>query len=399
MQNSTANSAAADASFAVNGDRMREVMGNYPTGVVIVTGTQEDGEKISLVIGSFSSVSLDPPLVSYMPMKTSRTFEKLRALETFAVNILAHDQEDVCRMFATNDPERWEKVGWRPSPSGAPILDGVVGWIDCGYHEIVEAGDHWIVLGAVHSLAAERDSLPLLFFQRGYGKFSPASLVMQPGSMIEAVRIAEAAREEIEALSHKYRAECTVLAAMGNEAVQVAVANASHSGPQAQLGMRLPFLPPLGTVFVDEPGGPSEEEWLRQMGPVDESVTEDMRARLNRARERGWSIALLGDRELDGLEKLLGHYDDENRTLNKGREIAANLAKSAEFHECETIEESATYDVLTLAAPVRDADGNVVIALRLTLLPTGATGAQVLQWKDELIAACKRVEARLQSAA
>ncbi|MBO0843178.1 MAG: flavin reductase family protein, partial [Nocardioides sp.] len=181
--------------------KLREVLGHYPTGVVVVTALDADGAPVGMTIGSFSSVSLDPALITYLPMKSSRTFARIRDAKTFCVNILAGDQEDMCRRFASG-PRSFDEVGWRPAAGGAPILSDAVGWIECTTYDIREAGDHYLVLGEVTALDVARPVQPLLFFQGGYGRFAPRSLVTLPErDLIAAVRLAESGRDELDALA------------------------------------------------------------------------------------------------------------------------------------------------------------------------------------------------------
>ena len=107
----------------IDGTRFREVLGSYPTGVAIVTCTDEQGRPAGMVIGTFTSVSLDPPLIGYLPMKTSRTFARMRGSPTFCVNILAADQESVCQHFASAAEDKFAGLAWHPSPAGNPVTD------------------------------------------------------------------------------------------------------------------------------------------------------------------------------------------------------------------------------------------------------------------------------------
>ena len=88
------------------------------------------------------------------------------------MNILAEAQEDVCRRFATKGDDKFLGLGWRPAASGAPLLDGVLAWIDCDIESVTDAGDHFCVLGRVRDLAVAHDGAPLLFFRGGYGRFA-----------------------------------------------------------------------------------------------------------------------------------------------------------------------------------------------------------------------------------
>jgi flavin reductase (DIM6/NTAB) family NADH-FMN oxidoreductase RutF len=151
----------------------RRVLRHFPTGVVIVTA-MSDGGPAGLSVGSFMSVSLDPQLVAVLPAKTSTSWPKIAAVGSFCINILAASQQELCRRFAVSGGDKFAGVPWRPAPSGAPILDGALAWIDCEHERSVEAGDHLIVLGQVRVLDidTEQTPTPLIFFQGGYGTFA-----------------------------------------------------------------------------------------------------------------------------------------------------------------------------------------------------------------------------------
>jgi flavin reductase (DIM6/NTAB) family NADH-FMN oxidoreductase RutF len=159
----------------------REVLGQYPTGVSVITGIDGGGKPTGLVVGSFTSVSLDPPLIAFLPDKSSSSWPKIAASRHFCVNILARGQEDICRSFAAKGGDKFAGVGWRPGASGSPIIDDVAAWIDCELEVIHDAGDHEIIIGRVLELDAEKATEPLIFFRGGYGSFAPSSTVPPPG--------------------------------------------------------------------------------------------------------------------------------------------------------------------------------------------------------------------------
>jgi flavin reductase (DIM6/NTAB) family NADH-FMN oxidoreductase RutF len=151
----------------------RQVLGHFPTGVVIVTAMSDDGPA-GLSVGSFMSVSLDPQLVAVLPAKTSTSWPKIAAASSFCINILAASQQELSRRFAVSGGDKFAGVPWHPAPSGAPVLDGALAWIDCEHERTVEAGDHLIVLGQVRvlDLDTSQSPEPLIFFQSGYGTFA-----------------------------------------------------------------------------------------------------------------------------------------------------------------------------------------------------------------------------------
>lgn len=159
-------------STATDPKTFRRVLGHYPTGVCVITAMQANGKPVGLTAGTFTSVSLDPPLVAFFPDRTSTSWPKIQEAGHFCVNILAEHQEPVCRAFASKGEDKFVGIPYRLSEKGRPILESVVAWIDCDLYAVHEAGDHFIVLGEVHALDVEQPHKPLLFFQGGFGQFS-----------------------------------------------------------------------------------------------------------------------------------------------------------------------------------------------------------------------------------
>ena len=152
----------------------RQVLGHFPTGVTIVTGMTDHGPA-GVTIGSFTSVSLDPPLVGFLPMESSLSWQAIRPTGKFCVNVLAADHGDLCWKFAKPpETERFNDVRWTAAPSGCPIIDGAVAWIDCTVEDVITMGDHLFVLGRVHDLDKwdGEEPRPLLFFRGKLGEFS-----------------------------------------------------------------------------------------------------------------------------------------------------------------------------------------------------------------------------------
>lgn len=152
--------------------RFRQVLGHFPTGVTVVTAATEDGP-VGLAIGSFASLSLDPPLVLFCAGRSSTTWPRIREAGAFCVNVLAEDQEDVCRVFAGRGTDKFAGIGWRPSLIGAPQIMGCLASLDCRIEDVHAGGDHDIVVGRVVDLQVHRRGGPLVFFRGGYGRFAP----------------------------------------------------------------------------------------------------------------------------------------------------------------------------------------------------------------------------------
>lgn len=141
----------------------RTVLGQLPTGVVVVTGG-EAAQPSGMVVGSFMSVSLEPPLVAVCPAKTSTSWPAIEAGGQFCANVLHRGQEALARVFARSGGDKFAGVDWRPAPAtGAPLLAGVAAWIDARIERTIEAGDHWLVLAEVLDLAVETPGGALVF--------------------------------------------------------------------------------------------------------------------------------------------------------------------------------------------------------------------------------------------
>lgn len=271
----------------------RQVLGQYPTGVCVVTAVEPDGSRVGFSVGSFTSVSLDPPLVAFFPDKRSGSWARIRECGSFCVNILSADQEDVCRRFASRGDDKFAGAAFRDAGSGAPILNGVVAWIDCDIETISEGGDHHIVVGRVRELEIENPSLPLLFFQGGYGRFTAHSLVAgnPRGALTEQLRQVDLVRTEMEQVAEDIPgARCAAAALVDDELVITASAGEQAArSPATLVGQRMAFMPPIGTAFAAWMEGPALDKWLAHL--PDDQTRADQRERLAAVRHRGFSVA------------------------------------------------------------------------------------------------------------
>lgn len=150
-------------------ERLREAFGIFPSGVVAVAA-DVDGRLIGLAASSFTSVSLDPPLVSFSIANTSKTWPDLRRAEHLGVTILAAHHGQVCRQLAGHVEQRFDDVDVTVSQDGAVTLDDGLARFDCTIHREVEAGDHTIVLLELHAVEQADTSLPLVFHRSGFGQ-------------------------------------------------------------------------------------------------------------------------------------------------------------------------------------------------------------------------------------
>ncbi|MEW2443692.1 flavin reductase family protein [Micromonospora marina] len=164
-----------DAAVPFTARDFRTTLGRFPTGVVVVAAVV-DSSPAGLAVNSFTSVSLDPPLVAFCVDRGSSTWPAIRRAGGFTVSILAAGQDDLCMTFASKGADRFAGVQWSAGSGGHPRIEGAVAWLDCSIHRVDEAGDHQIVLGEVHDLVLH-DRPSLLFHG---GRF--ADLVTRPSA-------------------------------------------------------------------------------------------------------------------------------------------------------------------------------------------------------------------------
>lgn len=148
----------------------RDTMGRFATGVTVVTVAHGDRLR-GMTANSFTSLSLDPPLLLVCVDHRASMHELFEEADAFAVNVLAADQQELSAFFATRG-EKTEPMGGQPfhtGPLGSPILEDVMAWMDCRIESRYQGGDHTIVVGRIEEMKVERpDSGPLLFFSGRY---------------------------------------------------------------------------------------------------------------------------------------------------------------------------------------------------------------------------------------
>lgn len=383
----------------------RDVMGHYPTGVVVVTAMIDDAP-VGMVVGTFSSVSLEPPLVSFMPMTTSATYAKLRSADSVCISVFAHDQLQACRTLASKDPEKFDKVPWTPSPTGAPMVDDAVAHIHGRIEREVEAGDHYITLVAVDDIAVNRPVTPLLFFQGGYGGFSATGLSAHVDeSLISAVRIAEAARPQLDRLAQRFG--CSAAALVQISCLDQTIGATSYGGTadaDERIGVRVPLIPPLGEAAVA--WSPEQvDRWVSRIFPPDEQVVSAYREAAERIRNQGYAISRV-DHDPQGYAKLgeaLSEYAGGELTPARDRAVRTAIAGAGHFFSGSISEADAAVELASVVVPVfapdEDDSRNSGLVLRLSQLPSGVDGTMVTEWIRAMQEAADQITQTLKTSA
>ncbi len=149
---------------------LRKALGGFLTGVTVVTTIDPQGLPRGMTANSFTSVSLDPPLVLICIGRTAASYDAFRQAKTFAISILGEDQRDVSGLFASKTADKFERSSWRREATGAPVINDALGWLDCSVHDQVAAGDHLILVGKVEGFGAN-EGAPLGFHGGRYVTF------------------------------------------------------------------------------------------------------------------------------------------------------------------------------------------------------------------------------------
>ena len=151
----------------------RHALGCYPTGVTIVTAVGPRKEIIGITANSFSSVSLDPPMVLFSLNLRAYSLAAFLSSHHFAVNVLSQEQAQLSNQFARALGEKWEGVDYITWDSGCPILKGALASFECKIRHTYRGGDHVILVGEVLRIIAEPEGDPLLFFRGAYRRIAP----------------------------------------------------------------------------------------------------------------------------------------------------------------------------------------------------------------------------------
>ena len=324
----------------------RRVMGQFPTGVTLITATDRE-EPVGMVVGSFASVSLEPPLVSFYPAKTSTTWPKIEAAGSFCVNVLGAEQEMLCRAFMAKNQDVFQENAWKKSKlTSAPALEDAIAWIDCRISSVADAGDHWLVTGEVLDMDIGRPGMPMLFFRGGYGRFDGASRVateLESGSRLRALN---AIRHGIESLATEFQAECVVAAIIRDEMVLLASAGEGQGiGLPTRVGERVPAKAPIGRSLLAWASDAEVQSWLQT---VDIEAREGIAHSLELIRQRGYSVTVAS--ETAQQDQLDSATPSLSSVLDPGEEWVAAEAPSV---------------ATSISVPVFDSEGRALFAIAL----------------------------------
>jgi flavin reductase (DIM6/NTAB) family NADH-FMN oxidoreductase RutF len=163
------------ASPASDSTALRRCVGAFVTGVTVITALGADGQAEGITANSFSSLSLDPPLIVWSLRLSSRSFNTYKNAARFAVNILAEDQVDISNRFASSGVDRFEGVTYKPGLGGVPLIDGCVSYLECSLEASYPGGDHVLFVGRVERIHTY-EGRPLAYGSGGYLSVQPLAV-------------------------------------------------------------------------------------------------------------------------------------------------------------------------------------------------------------------------------
>jgi flavin reductase (DIM6/NTAB) family NADH-FMN oxidoreductase RutF len=145
----------------------RKALGCFASGVTVVSGRDEQGAPVGVTVSAFSSVSLNPPLVLFCLDKRNKSLEAFRDAP-FAINVLREDQRQVSIQFASKGDDKWKGIEHTINADGVPLVDNSLAHLECVPHQVVDGGDHLIVIGRVVRLNQQTGGQPLVYFRGAY---------------------------------------------------------------------------------------------------------------------------------------------------------------------------------------------------------------------------------------
>jgi hypothetical protein len=338
--------------------------------------------------------------VSFLPMKSSLTFQRLQECSSLCINVLSGDQEGISQIIARRRENKLNGIDWYPSPSGDPILQESVAWVDVRLDATLAAGDHWIAMCRVVDLAVTNPVAPLIYFQGGYGTFIIPSLTARlDREIIGIAQQATVVRDELEELTRRIPCESSLLVALNRDEL-VAVASAVSTGVNqaAGLGERMPMVPPIGDTCVYDASPADQEYWLSKARKASEDFLAICRDRLTFCRENGYLLSFLPDDNEHAYESMseAAHLFAEGPvTPAQQRDICARITGTSVNYDTRYIDDDHLYNIGSIVVPIRESGGCRKFTLRLAQLPRQATGTKVKQWINDSQAMGRRIEERM----
>ncbi|MGP4029863.1 flavin reductase family protein [Actinomadura sp. 3N407] len=313
----TGRNATQSTSTSSPKSRWRTVLGQYPTGITIITSIDQAGQPVGMIVGTFNSVSVDPPLVGFLAQKTSTTFPHIERSGRFRASVLGAGHESLCRdFFASAVEDRFTGDVWDYDEHGIPRLKDAVAWFDATVHSVLPAGDHVMALGEVSDLGLgpRTGGMPLLFLNGGYGSFTIPRMEFDLDDLGGRLRHATVLGDAVEQLATDLGVECSLSTVVRDEVVVLTAADARSP----HIGMCFPFAAPMAPAFAAWCGPDLRHTWVENarhlMGRVDTELIEETLALV---RENGYAISF--------GHTMSEHFDAVVSSAHRDRAVLAPL--------------------------------------------------------------------------
>lgn len=371
----------------------RTVLGEYPTGVTLITSTDTDGNPVGMIVGTFNAVSESPVLIGFLPMRSSYSYSLIRENGTFCANVLGAEHEAFCRDFFAKPDARFSDDRWETSDLGNPRLRDAVAWFEGRITDITPAGDHDFVLAEVTSLGIGDGNagLPLLFLRGGYGSFATPTTHFDASDLGEQLRSVERAKALVQELADETGTECLLATVADDSVVVLDVRNSLPNRPQyGILGMTFPFAAPLSPSMAA--WGPPErrKSWEEQSRHLLGSVNRPLIAKLLESVTANGYARSVGTAMAEEFDIITDDPATTRADLSKlWEKVSTDIEQMllTESDAPETLPES----ISSIQLPVFDADGYAMFELVLA----GFHGDPRSDEFAATLAAARRTAARL----
>lgn len=361
----------------------RTALGEYPTGVTLITSSNEAGEPVGMVVGTFSAVSENPPMVGFMPSVSSKAFKTIAANGRFVGSVLGSAHEELCRDFLARPERRFTTGQWDVTTSGLSRLADSLAWFEATIRDVHPAGDHYVVLADVsaYGVGDGRGGLPLLFLKGGYGAFAVPNSGDNLLDFRDRIRRAEKMSGVVELLARTHGVRCVVATVAGDCVINLV---SSPDRPDRER-MSFPFAAPLAPVLAAWAGPQRLKAWIENsrhlLGTVDRPRLSAM---LDRIRIRGFDVStgsVMANRfddvvvdpttDRSALSWLWGEIYDERVQLDQDRNWYASVS--------------------ALHVPVFGLDGTAIMELVVNGFGVGITRERF----DEILGAARETATQL----
>lgn len=342
----------------------RTVLGEYPTGVALVTSTDESGDPVSMIVGTFHAVSEDPPMIGFLPRVGSRTFGQIRANGTFSVSVLGSKHEMLSRALGSAREGGLDLAEWVRSRHGNLRVADALAWFDCTLEAVHPAGDHSVVLANVldYGAGSGRGGLPLLFLRGGYGTFSVPSENFDVADLSTKLRMGDRLRQLMMELAHEHDTGVLLGAVTGDSVLVLAEEGPGQRDPdEREIGFSFPFAAPMSPVFAAWASEERVKQWLEGarhlIGAVDRPAFS---RQLEEVRSRGYAVSA-GRTMVDRFDEVIAGGGTRDELVSLWRDLQDDNDSGAEHSE----------DLSSIQIPVFDERGHAVMEVVLTTPPFG----------------------------